>query len=375
MISMNKILYENNKSLLIPCVLLVLGYQKDLYHAFYPHLNILSIVILCCVSFFRGAGFNQLSIRNILLISIPLLAMVISSFRGDYADFIKYFVSSFIIASVSLTMSKDRILTVIAMISEIVYVFSLLTLPFYLIDSSHFSLWGRYTSIYFDPNYAAVIFGFFMIYRFVGNDKLDFRCAVMFTSLFLTYSKSALVCLFFVMSIKLFVRFSILNLIVLCVFVISFKLILFDSIISTLSMFELFRVEMGSNLRDVYASMAIEGIIANPFLGNGVHQISKSINFIGLSNSSFHNTYLESGFVNGIFYMMLIFFVLMSSAIRLFYERQRMFYLLLFLVVMGNNVTFTLGGVGLLPILLLLLLVIESSNIRRVNNLQKTGAL
>ena len=97
----------------------------------------------------------------------------------------------------------------------------------------------------------------------------------------LTYSKGGVVAVLIALYLNYFIKKDFVRLIssvaLFAFFVFAIKDILFEA----LSGFELFRVDMGLNLRDIYAVIALEGIGESPIFGNGVSAIKDAIASVG----------------------------------------------------------------------------------------------
>ena len=112
---------------------------------------------------------------------------------------------------------------------------------------------------------------------------------------------------------------------------------------------------MGMNRRDLYAELAWEGVKDSPLIGNGISAISSIISYYGFGNSSFHNYYLESAYINGIIYFFSIIVLIAFSYWKLFKFDSKNSALYLFLVIAANNFSYAIGGVGYLSVLLTVL--------------------
>ncbi|MEY8213175.1 MAG: hypothetical protein RPR97_01690, partial [Colwellia sp.] len=185
---------------------------------------------------------------------------------------------------------------------------------------------GRNSSIFHDPNYAAVIFSIAIILRineygisFRQGAKELFILPVLILALLLTFSKSGMLFLFAAFSIWLYFKNRVGFLVL--VVVISLCAFNLNNIIEILSnSFPTLRIGDGLNGREIFFDLALGVIGESPF---AMRESSSIADIIGLysyrANVSFHNTYLDLSFVYGVqFTFVLIGYILLVFLIRWF---------------------------------------------------------
>jgi hypothetical protein len=210
----------------------------------------------------------------------------------------------------------------------------------------------RYSSIFKDPNFAGVCFGFGVLASLFFERvifKLVFFC-LCFVGVMLTYSKSSLISV--VASLIIYWFFSkgkTTKLLIVFVVIISASVI--TLMVNYLSEhFELLRVDTGMNRRDIYIDSAMGAFGDNPFEGRTMQDVLDITSLWG-ENNSLHNTFIESAFYYGVPHAILIMIATLYSAFHYLKKHDWLLLaMLVYVLVSSNSFTFMFGSIGALSI-------------------------
>jgi len=355
-------------------ITLMLGYEKSLYDL-YPMVNLASFGFLMVMLPFFWGRMNHFKNEHILIVGVFLVAIFSSLIRVELGDIFKYSLSLIIVVFYIFYLNADDIERFLIYIALGSVVLSLIGVLLFLLGFDYGIHNQRLSSFIFDPNYTAVLSGYGFLFfcissRSIASYKIWTRflfSSVCLISMLLTYSKGGVVAVLIALYLNYFIKKDFVRLIssvaLFAFFVFAIKDILFEA----LSGFELFRVDMGLNLRDIYAVIALEGIGESPIFGNGVSAIKDAIALNGFGNSSFHNYYLEAAFVNGVLYLVLLLGLLALSFWRSFTFDTKTASLNIFFLALANNFSFAIGGVGLISVIFTILTLKSLSIYERSN--------
>ncbi len=340
-------------------ILIVFGYERNLY-SLYPLINLAAIggVFFFYILYSERMKLTKWSMFASLLL---LIAMIAALLRGDANDFVKYVVSLSILLVIWSYLKDGDISKVLYSFASVCLVLSVIGLIGFMAGISYFSMHGRMVSVFHDPNYTAALTAFSFLYFYFQTKKpwLDIRVAILFLSLVATFSKSALLCTIIAISFYYFVQNSVKRLVIFSFSGLIMSTFILEYFLNLLASFDLYRVEMGFNLRDIYAKAAIDGAMRSPFIGNGISNISEEIYSLGLNilNTSFHNYYLEALYSGGFLYFSSIILSMIFCLVSLMRTSPSDAAIFLFLCMMANSFSFAIGGVGALSIILTLFYV------------------
>ena len=210
----------------------------------------------------------------------------------------------------------------------------------------------------FDPNYAAGVVGFGVVYFALNgrNRERLLLIPILVVALFLTFSKTGLLATLagifsaWILSagaVKRFTALGVLSLILLSG--VTLIELLAENII-------LLRITSGLNARGDYWLMALDYIAQRPLTGHSDNAPVEIARAFGRINASVHNTYIEAALLGGLIYGFGQAAVVGFGA---FVSRKRpnLFGLLVFVIIVSNSFTVSVGSVGLLPLLLTVLIV------------------
>lgn len=195
----------------------------------------------------------------------------------------------------------------------LIFNFAILSVLIFL-NGGHFLIWensqvGRTSSIFHDPNYAAVIFSIGLLIildKFYLTKKTIyiFYMLVIFFAILITYSKSGIV--FLAISGLLWLYFRVRRFFYVSIIILTVIALNLGEILYLLGeRFPTLRVEDGMNGRDIFLDLALDIIRQSPFSMRGSDMIVEVISlYTYRSNVSFHNTYLDLSFVYGVQYVL-----------------------------------------------------------------------
>lgn len=233
-------------------------------------------------------------------------------------------------------------------------IFAVMSYLLYL-GNGEFLLWGyvasRNGSVFFDPNYAAIIFSISMIFSILFIENFFWKvtsCLLFLIPLFLTYSKGGWLAFLLGFFCYLYTKYSYRALIFIPICVLIGLYIFSLNVINL----EMFRFEQGFNGRDIYINMALDYVFGDlNIFGSGGDKISELIALTGGGNSSTHNYYLDLlisvGVVPFFFLIPLLSYVFMKGCIN------KNVYLPVFVILFVSSfaVSVSVGGMGILSFL------------------------
>lgn len=329
-----------------------LGYEKNIY-SIYPVVNLFAFLALIMFSIFNVRSSQGGDGIGILFLLSFFVCYLVALIRADYSDFFKYLISFFFVVFFLKYSSYTLFDYIQRWSAYFLLVSAFVGVPLYFLGVGYFSHNLRFSGFMFDPNYYAVGMGYSLLY-FLILSEVRFKylfAAVCGLALFATFSKGALLAVLVAIAYWVFVKGNIFRFFILIVVGGVANILLIDIVFDVLAKYELFRVDMGFNLRDIYAELAYEGVLKHPFIGNGIDSISHVISYYGFGNSSFHNYYLEYVYISGIPAFFVFCFALLFSFLKLFFKNFNQSVIFLFFIIVANNFSFAIAGVGLLSLL------------------------
>jgi len=237
------------------------------------------------------------------------------------------------------------------------FAFSIISILIKLGDGSFLSyglVQARNASIFYDPNFAAMILGTGFILNLKNNFmknkylKVIIACFIGF-AVFLTGSRGTLLAiiaaifLYILIYKKMKISKKLLLIILFCVIVYVGT--------NFLNSIDFFRTYQGSNKRLEMWSFTMEYIMKNPLVGYGYQSISTFLHNYNFTNASTHNSFVDFAFAYGIPCFMLFLFLLVStlfSATKIKNEENNKYIMTtLFAIINANTILYSFGGVGI----------------------------
>lgn len=300
---------------------LFLEYEQNYKQSSGYFFHIISVLIMVAINYVVNKSFF-LSLYSDLLKCLVVYFIYLSSVflfgSFDLHTSINAFIYMVIFCIHINIFGRNDLYTMFLQSSRIlIFVFSIISV---LIELNIGLMWdysqvGRNSSLFHDPNYAAVIFsiGLYISY-FFGKYKTPKDILVissMIFSLFLCFSKSGILFSIIVFGSLMLVGSR--KFLLLTVFLTVLLALNLDYFLYVLSeTFPVLRIEHGLNGRDVFFELALQLIYQEPFVQRTSSMISYFIDvYTYRTNVSFHNTYLDIAFVYGLqFSILLIFYVI-----------------------------------------------------------------
>jgi hypothetical protein len=333
-------------------VLFFLGYERSLYGITYPVGN-LGLVVLLIVFLFFQSNRNKIDASFVYLSIFFFGALALSFFKTDVLGIQKYIVLLMIWVGIFIYITPSVINSLQVYFSYISFYIFLFFLPLYFFGSSYVIKDLRFAGPLFDPNYMGAIGGAAFLYFFIlSKSRYKFiYSAVCGIAVIATFSKGALIATVFCMAYYYFVRQNLTRLVLFIFMVVLFNSYLLEAFLWFLSEHDLYRTSMGLNLRDIYFNLAVEGVHENPLLGNSISSIGGVINYYGYGNTSFHNYYLESLYINGVIVFVFLSIYICVSFLKVFKASFSRSVLYLFYLIIANNFSISISGVGILSVM------------------------
>lgn len=212
----------------------------------------------------------------------------------------------------------------------------------------------RNASIFYDPNFAAMILGTGFILNiknnFIKNKllKISFGLVIGF-AVFLTGSRGTLLAVMAAIFLYIFIykkmKFSRRLLLVIFFIIIAFCGMQF------LNSIDFFRTYQGSNKRFEMWTFTINHILKNPITGYGYQSVATFLHKNYFTNASTHNSYVDYAFAYGIpsfiLFIYLIISTLFSALKNKNEENDKYIMTTLFAIINANTILYSFGGVGI----------------------------
>ncbi|SHK32749.1 O-antigen ligase like membrane protein [Anaerobranca californiensis DSM 14826] len=368
-----------NTILYLIVILSFISYEYSLYRSSYD--RIISIIIMLgVVAFLVGmtekkykiiffhnvAKNNALAILSILLI----LSMLISSLKFGYVSFLGlarillmitsiYIFYLFIPSLISDIDDKVKKLIILITLFSIIAIIIALNGSFFNYKATHYP---RVSSIFFDPNYFAVIAGVGLILSM--HKKGIYRWVSIINLLALIYSGSRGTMLSLAIVLVGFYYYrkkpnikTILIFIILMFIGYQFFIYLQNS--------GFLRTYQGFSGRESLWKISFELMMQEPLWGYGTDAIADMLSKRGISNVSTHNAYLDFILAHGLIPFLLYSMVILKG-IYMGYVKEidsSIMKCIFFLLINANSISINLGGVGATSLMLTLFL--GYSNLQR----------
>jgi len=244
-------------------------------------------------------------------------------------------------------------------------------------------IYYRNASIFYDPNFCAMIIGGGFTLCLVNKDKKIKKILLLIIMLYVIYltgSRGTLLSL--LASVFIYVTlFSKLKIARKAIILFVFGIVSFYGI-NYLYSIDFFRTFQGSNNRAEMFSNVFSATLKSPIIGYGYGSIASYLQGQGFINASSHNSFLDYLFAYGypclivyLFFIAKIFFKIIKSK-----DKKKHIYVLpmIFMIINANSILYSFGGVGLSSLLYTLILgflnyqtfkeVEEFSNEKNINN-------
>lgn len=212
----------------------------------------------------------------------------------------------------------------------------------------------RNASIFYDPNFAAMILGTGFILN-IKNDfntnklkKIIYGITIGF-AVFLTGSRGTLLAIVTAIFIYIFVykKIKIFKKILL---VLIFLVFVFFGM-KFLNSIDFFRTYQGSNKRLEMWSFTIKCILKNPIVGYGYQSVTTFLHINNFTNASTHNSYVDYAFSYGILCFILFIYLIISTLITALKNKNekndKYIMTTLFAIINANTILYSFGGVGI----------------------------
>ncbi len=343
------------------CLLFLLGYEihaREGAYVIFPALGLFVLGGYACYS-----RHNQTITKSFLFIILGITSAFFYAFCSQFygevwttknydplkpmLQIIIFFMVIYIAKKIDLSFFfrvNSFVLAVLSIVSMIIFL------------KGDFLFWKhtnlRFSSIFKDPNFAGVCFGFGVLSSFfyVNKKKRSFIFLCCLTGVLLTYSKSAAIATFLSIIVYFFIsKGRKTKLVIIGLF--TTLLLIVGVLLKFLSNnFELLRVDTGMNKRDIYIQSALQEFSNNAFIGRTLEDVLNITSLWG-SNSSLHNTLIESAFFYGVPFVFLL-LVVNFIALFEFYRKKKWIYfsLLIYTLISSNSFTFMFGSIGALSI-------------------------
>lgn len=212
----------------------------------------------------------------------------------------------------------------------------------------------RNASIFYDPNFAAMILGTGFVLNIKNNfmkSKLLKTClgTVIGFAVFLTGSRGTLLSILIAIFLYIFIykKMKFYKKILLVVF---FMIIAFYGM-NFLNSIDFFRTYQGSNKRIEMWTFTVSHILKNPITGYGYQSVATFLHNNNFTNASTHNSYVDYAFAYGIpsfiLFIYLIVSILFAALKNKKEENDKYIMTTLFAIINANTILYSFGGVGI----------------------------
>lgn len=216
----------------------------------------------------------------------------------------------------------------------------------------------RNASVFYDPNFAAMIFGtcFFILLKNnnIKNKLLKFIYLTLIgITIFLTGSRGTMVSIIMTIFIYIFIynkmKFGKKMFVGILFCIVAFLFI------RHLFFIDFFRIYQGSNYRIDMWVLTIKEIIRQPLFGHGYEAIKTFLNTNGYMYASTHNSYIDFAFAYGLPCFLLYIYLIISLLIRAIKSKktisEKYILVMLFSMINANTILYSFGGVGISSVL------------------------
>jgi O-antigen ligase len=229
----------------------------------------------------------------------------------------------------------------------------------------------RAASIFFDPNYFAVLCGIGVILSAYKKGRYKFFAAVNLIALIFSGSRAAYISLIFVTIISFLYRKKLSVGRIFLILFLSFSIYCLTGFLYNI---DYFRVYQGLNRRDYLWEISFDFIKSEPLWGYGYGAVGYLIRSRGDLHASSHNTYVDYILMYGI-PSFIIYTMIIMKAVYLGVKNKVPEYVMmsvLFTLINSNSITISLGGLSANSLLFTLFLGIcnasKKENISYQNN-------
>lgn len=232
--------------------------------------------------------------------------------------------------------------------------------------------YGRARSIYFDPNYCAMVLGIVLTLNVNGKKikRTIFVCSLCGYAILLTGSRGTVISIIVAccVYILLFSKLSAVKKIV----IITLAGIAFIFLIEYLQELDFFREEQGLNGRDKLIAIAMEAIKESPLIGYGYQSIGTYLLDIRkATNASTHNTFVDYAFSYGVIALFAYIVIILKNFSKGMKNKSEPFLMLalIFMIINSNSIVYSFGGVGIGSLLFTIILgIVANRNKEKLRN-------
>ena len=347
-----------------------LSFEIHLYEKYYKmiQMTIFSLILICFLYMIEEDKMIKLYIKNIkrnksilllsMIMSITMLINGLYNYKITLFNCITVFSFTFnmvffyILLPVKLYESENNIERLIKFITIISTILSIISIIIYLRGSflAYKLFYNRSSSIFFDPNFFAVLAAAPIFINIESNKKWIISSISLF-GVFTAGSRGTLISVIctLVLYYTLFfktkpIRKMLIVIVVLCVLICS---------ISYLLVIDFFRISQGSNGRIEMLKYAIELIHNKPILGYGYATIENMLNEADFTNSSTHNSIADFTISFGLIATILYLYIIIKSiysGIKNNNSWNIVTYAILLIINM-NTIVYSFGGLGITSML------------------------
>lgn len=319
----------------------------------------------------RYTSVNEILIFLLLFLRLfnTILGYIIFEFN-TFTDIIRAIIMT--LTTISLFCVIPRIIKKNENIEKIfksTYILICLVLSFFSIlikiNNGHFLLWRyvyviRDASIYYDPNFCAMILGsgatLAMFHKYKNNFIKLIIIIIIFSAILFTGSRGTLLGLLAAILIYLII-YSKLSIGKKIIFLFFFGIVAYFGI-GYLYSIDFFRTYQGSNDRFEMWSNVLTLSIKSPIFGYGYGATDEVLKTINFTYASTHNSFLDFliiyGFPTFIIYIVFILNTLFKSLKN---KNNRAYILtLIFMLINSNTILYSFGGVGLSSLMFTIIL-------------------
>lgn len=348
----------------------LLAYEGHIYSGLYTEFCVLFIFCLACIvirfDFDNVSKYfcilkDRKNIWVVALVSVTwIYHSMVSVFHDDPIAVIRSLLFfPLVFLSLESAKHKNALFECFVVLSVVCALIS------FGIQVGLFNLWGfiflRNASIFFDPNYAGVVFGFALVLCLTVYTK-PFRfvaAPVLFSALLLTYSRGAYLAFMISLAAIVFASSVLRNfkwwglVVVLGFGVITWWAVDYDLMVMRLAHGSSGRLAMWwVSFREILVSANIFGVGSE-----GLHELLMRY---GMGNTSTHSFFIDSMVIYGLPAFLMWLALVCFAMWRSWCHKSDTLPALVFVFVASNFVVISIGGIGLLSFLYCMLVIYNS---------------
>lgn len=379
--------YKNRKYYFIITLILLssfLSYEAHIYEYYSTGLMVVSALLMCLVGLFflyekepdRSLYFVVRKNYGIILLFACMILLTILGrlfFGMNRSTSVLYVLMmlcclfpSFFILPVILNRNHrlfEYFINFITLLGCILAIFTLII--YYNPNLLPYDLeYGRAKSIYFDPNYCAMVLGIVLTLN-MNEKKIKRTIAVCFLfgyAILLTGSRGTFISIIVACCLYILLLSKLSAVKKLVVVALMGATLLF--LIEYLQQLDFFREEQGLNGRDELIAIAMTAIKKSPIIGYGYQSIGTYlIDIRHATNASTHNTFVDYAFSYGLIATLAYILIIVKNFSRGMKNNSEPFLMLslTFMIINSNSIVYSFGGIGIGSLLFTIILGIVAN--------------